>query len=125
MGRKIDSYIDNEGHTVKDGDIVYWNNKDWEVLYISDCYVNLTRNGGMHLPFSCGIPIRKVKNTQGPVRTVTRKEIVPGVYGCVKVHDPGSKFVRINMDDALGVAELRAAAATLIEIADALEDAGK
>ena len=62
---------------------------------------------------------------EGPVRTVTRKEIVPGVYGYVKVHDPGSKFVRIDINDALGIAELRAAAATLIEIADALEDADK
>ena len=119
MGRKLDSYIDNEGNTVKDGDIVYWNNKDWEVLYISDCYVNLTRNGGMHLPFSCGIPSRKVKNTQGPVRTVTRKEIVPGCYGIVHVATTG--HVGINTYSR-NPAELRAAAATLIEIADALED---
>jgi hypothetical protein len=53
----------------------------------------------------------------GPVRTVTRKEIVPGSYGCVVVCNDGS--VSAACDTA---AELRAAAATLIEIADALED---
>lgn len=67
---------------------------------------------------------RATPDQQGPVRTVTRttREIVPGVYGDVKVHDPGSKLVRINVDAAMDYVKLRAAAATLIEIADALED---
>lgn len=66
-----------------------------------------------------------------PVRTVTRKEIVPGSYGAVSV----VKFLLPGRADEAGVAictesglhkrmnaaELRAAAATLIEIADALD----
>jgi len=55
----------------------------------------------------------------GPVRTVTRKEIVPGVYGNVIVWNDGSGDVSVmNMRTAT---ELRAAIATLTEIADALE----
>jgi len=55
----------------------------------------------------------------GPVRTVTRKEIVPGVYGNVIVWNDGSGDVSVmNMRTAT---ELRAAVATLSEIADALE----
>jgi hypothetical protein len=55
---------------------------------------------------------------QGPVRTVTRKEIVPGVYGKVQV------FGSLNVSTELmqGAAELRAAISTLTQIADALED---
>lgn len=53
----------------------------------------------------------------GPVRTITRKEIVPGVYGEVTVDDDGD--VRVGyMHDA---ATIRAAIATLTEIADAME----
>ena len=53
----------------------------------------------------------------GPVRTITRKEIVPGVYGEVTVDDDGD--VRVGyMRDA---ATIRAAIATLTEIADAME----
>lgn len=53
----------------------------------------------------------------GPVRTVTRKEIVPGVYGKVQV------FGSLNVSTELmqGADELRAAIATLTQIADALE----
>jgi hypothetical protein len=55
----------------------------------------------------------------GHVRTVTRKEIVPGVYGNVIVWNDGSGDVSVmNMRTA---PELRAAVATLSEIADALE----
>lgn len=57
----------------------------------------------------------------GPVRTVTRKEIVPGQYGFVKVHDPGTKYVRINLDAAMEYHDIRAAIATLTKIADAME----
>lgn len=56
----------------------------------------------------------------GPVRTVTRqvKEIVPGTYGRVRVTE--GMYVHVNsMSDPV---QLRAAAATLIEIADALDD---
>ena len=122
MGRKLESYTDSKGNTVRDGDEVYWNNKLWEVIYISDNYVNLYRNGGMHLPFSWGVPIRKISNKlDGPVRTVTRKEIVPGVYGAVGVQDG----CLVNVAYMRTADELRAAAATLIEIADALEENNK
>lgn len=73
--------------------------------------------------------------SDSPVRTVTRKEIVPGVYGKVSIHhlytDEGFPLVAISDCDshkvrtvhvAMTPTELRAAAATLIEIADALED---
>lgn len=55
--------------------------------------------------------------SDGPVRTVTRKEIVPGVYGNVYVEDT----MVVTCDSMRTPTELRAAAATLIEIADALE----
>lgn len=58
-----------------------------------------------------------------PVREVTRKEIVPGVYGTVRVGFRGETYVNIRMErDYHTAPELRAAAATLIELADALED---
>lgn len=56
--------------------------------------------------------------SDGPVRTVTRREIVPGVYGAVRVDCLGYTVVMPSRSPT----ELRAAAATLIEIADALED---
>ena len=58
--------------------------------------------------------------TKSPVRNVTCKEIVPGVYGNVKVHDPGSIYVRINVDAAMSTSDLTAAIATLTEIRDAM-----
>lgn len=57
-----------------------------------------------------------------PVRTVTRKEIVPGAYGRVHVTsaDDGVDIeANLHSDD---IASIRAAIATLTEIADALED---
>lgn len=59
--------------------------------------------------------------TEGPVRTVTRKEIVPGDYGIVKVTTNPHVWVSIGVFREQTPAELRAAAATLTEIADALE----
>lgn len=57
-----------------------------------------------------------------PVRTVTRKEIVPGTYGIVNVAvAPGYAATWIE-NRFYSPAELRAAASTLIEIADALGD---
>jgi hypothetical protein len=62
----------------------------------------------------------------GPVRTVTRKEIVPGTYGdivvfkgetCPFIRLEGS-FINLTPDR---VDRIRAAASTLTEIADALE----
>ena len=70
----------------------------------------------------------------GPVRTVTRKEIVPGVYGKVSIHqlrgDNGQVYLALLSCPAdkvntahvqMTATELRAAVATLSEIADALE----
>jgi hypothetical protein len=57
----------------------------------------------------------------GPVRTVTRKEIVAGIYGivCVGFRDAKPEVSVMFADHS--PAQLRAAAATLTEIADALE----
>lgn len=66
--------------------------------------------------------------TTGPTRTVTRTEIVPGVYGRVSVkkvmpgHDP-SKTVNVAIPSAhLTADELDAAAAVLTELAKAVRD---
>lgn len=60
----------------------------------------------------------------GPVRTVTHKEIVPGVYGSLRVniHPDGSVF--LSMDDEVehDASDIRALIVTLSDIADALED---
>ena len=53
-----------------------------------------------------------------PVRTVTRKEIVPGTYGKVRV--TGGMYVHVNSMST--AADIRAAIATLTEIADAMEE---
>lgn len=69
------------------------------------------------------------KRVVGPVHTVTRKEIVEGEYGRIRVLPLAGVSdkhvgVRFTSDDAplasLNAAELRAAAAVLIELADAL-----
>jgi len=69
-------------------------------------------------------PAAPKPSATGPVRTVTRKEIVPGVYGKIEVESRVGG-VRIEMQEQFycdqNVAELRAAIATLTEIADALE----
>lgn len=54
----------------------------------------------------------------GPVRTVTRKEIMPGDYGDVCVSRTGSITCVTTRDPV----RIRAAIATLTEIADALEE---
>lgn len=78
-------------------------------------------------------------NPAGPVITATVKRIVPGVYGRVSVHELGvndGKCVHLAlvMDDLhkrgtvhamMNAAEIRAAIATLTEIADALEGGEK
>lgn len=53
----------------------------------------------------------------GPVRTVTRKEIVPGVYGKVRVYDDGAVFMYATTDRA----DLTAAIETLTAIKEAME----
>ena len=56
----------------------------------------------------------------GPVRTVTRKEIISGFYGAVKVAPYDDERVFVHVSSTLSAAELREAIATLTEIADAL-----
>ena len=59
----------------------------------------------------------------GPVRTVTRREIVPGDYGHVWVGEGMVQEALIKIERSfMTAAELRAAIAILAEIADALED---
>lgn len=63
-----------------------------------------------------------------PVRTVTRKEIVPGMYGGVVVERLCNGDLCISLNGICPgskskmVVELRAAIATLTEIADAMEE---
>jgi len=60
--------------------------------------------------------------SQGPVRTKTVKEVVPGNYGIVFVRKL-SRGAEIGIQGHFHTAtELRAAAATLLEIAEALEE---
>jgi len=72
------------------------------------------------------------KWTDGPVRTVTRREVVAGSYGRVSVRSasPEQGFATIGLTNQNGycqdhqyvsAAELKAAAAVLLELAGALE----
>ncbi len=54
--------------------------------------------------------------TDGPIRTVTFKEVVPGVYGKLTVHQCGDYSIT-----PCTVSDLRAVIATLTEIADAMD----
>ena len=64
--------------------------------------------------------------TEGPVRTVTRREVVPGVYGpdisVGEVGCSGRKVVVYMPNVFYDAAELKAAAAVLLELAGALSD---
>lgn len=67
---------------------------------------------------------------KSPVRTVTRKEIVPGVYGKVNVADTAGQWIEIEFIRDYGhtgrprltASDLTAAIATLTEIRDAMQD---
>jgi hypothetical protein len=83
---------------------------------------------GRHCSDPDGCPFDLIAEwNEGPVREVTRKEIVPGEYGRIKIASGRTETsVPINILPStrgfyLNAAELRAAAATLTEIADALE----
>lgn len=65
----------------------------------------------------------------GPVRTVTRREIVPGTYGKIFINDynESANTVSLNVKDDFGCVyfnaeELREAAHILNQLAEALED---
>lgn len=72
---------------------------------------------------------------KSPVRTVTRKEIVPGIYGKVSVHqlrpDNGGYYIAMvdslthkesTVHSPMTEADLTAAIKTLTEIRDAMQD---
>lgn len=59
--------------------------------------------------------------TPSPVRTVTRKEVVPGVYGNVKAYINGAGKIGAEAT-CLDKDNIREAIATLTLIADALEN---
>lgn len=66
-----------------------------------------------------------IVHEDGPVRTetVTRKVIVPGTYGRVVVDDATPTRATIYVAyNSLTAAEIRAAAATLTQLADALDE---
>lgn len=64
----------------------------------------------------------ELASKRSPVRTVTRTEILPGVYGIVRVsHLDGVTSLSLNPFDK--AEELREAAHTLNQIAEALDDA--
>ena len=81
MGAKIDQYIDDHGNIVSDGDKVLYNDKEYEVIYISHQYVNLSGNGGLHLPFCNGIPSRKIANA--PEKPKLWRDMTPEEKGAL------------------------------------------
>lgn len=64
--------------------------------------------------------------TTSPIRTVTRREILPGVYGkvCVNEKGDGTGLDYIEMLGTLDANELREAAHILNQIAEVLEENG-
>jgi len=65
-------------------------------------------------------PVAHSTTPPSPVRTVTRKEIVPGEYGVVRVYHDES-ILSVAMDFGLSIAAIDQAIQTLTEIRDALE----
>lgn len=105
---------------VQIGDVVENQNNKYRYMVAPDMTV-----GGNHVNsciYDYKIISRSSRATPTPVitETVTTQRIVPGVYGEVKVHDPGSKYVRINIDAAMDITALREAIQTLTQIRDAL-----
>src|SRR5690606_24872348 len=65
--------------------------------------------------------------TEGPVRTVTRREIVPGTYDGVRVGDVDGGYVTILglTQAAWSADELRSAAMILSQLAEFADDTGE
>lgn len=58
----------------------------------------------------------------GPIRNVTKRELVPGRYGILHVGQIGSTCVPLSMEPGrYDAGEIRATAATLTQIADFLD----
>ncbi len=69
-----------------------------------------------------GFPLAFLSPAISPVRTVSRKEVVPGVYGDVSVGKTQNDTANIYIVQGYyGATQLRNIAATLTEIADALD----
>ena len=119
MGNKLESYEDEFGNVVRDGDTVIYKGKEYTVIYISTYYVNLAGNGGLHLYFSTDVPYLKGGDKKSPVKvtTIVKKEIVPGVYGLVQVFGSGNISTELITDKS----ELAETIKTLQLIHDAME----
>lgn len=61
-------------------------------------------------------------NDSSPIRTVTRREIVPGTYGPVNVGSQAGDAVWVVIDGSRNAAELREAAHLFNQIAEVLEE---
>lgn len=60
---------------------------------------------------------------EGPIRTVTRKEIVVGEYGKIAIIDSNEQSVRLSLIySGFDSSDLRSASKLFIELADALEE---
>lgn len=122
------------------GDVVERLGERYELLHVGQ--EKILRGGELGIPatlssYGSGIftdqkfRIASRAKPQGPVRTVTHKEIVPGVYGHVNV-DNGRKGVGISISKDhsaysflyMSIADLTAAIATLTEIREAMEEQG-
>lgn len=94
-------YTDEEGFTYRE-DGVYWHSENphkWDIVE----------------------EVKTQVTTRSPVRTVTRKEVVPGVYGNVKAYINGAGKIGAQAT-CLDKDNIREAIATLTLIADALEN---
>ena len=79
MGQKIDSYVDQQGNTIQDDDLVVYQGDTYKVKYISFQYVNLQglshrASRWLHLSFSLGVPTRLVPNASKKQETDMTKK---------------------------------------------------
>ena len=103
MGAKVESYEDDFGNVVRDDDIVIYKDREYKVIYISYLYVNLTGNGGLHLPFAVGKPhLKSGKKEKTMLKVGDEVEIIGG-----KIHyfDIGefATVKRVNSNNTLYV----------------------
>lgn len=134
------SYLERcfEPWTPRVGERVYVSRIGWEgegvvkIVYEKNTYCVQMISGnssGISGAFGLGslspvIPtVTPATSTSSPVRTVTRKEVVPGVYGDVEVAATNEDGVSIWLpaNSRYTATRLRTMIATLTEIADALD----
>lgn len=90
--------------------------------------VEVDRRGNFHhrvkfdeFPHDLWIDNNNIKPIEvGPIRTVARREIVPGNYGLIQMLDNGCMYIET---DTYTADQCREAAHVLNQIAEALEDA--